>query len=330
MRAVAFACVLAALAQAAAAAEHVKIAVVSSLASVPLYLAATKGYFAEEGLDAELVQFQSAQPVAVAVTSGDIDFGSTGMTAALFALASGGQVRIIGSGTWERPGFKGLGFVVSNQAYAAGVRSFDDQRGRAVAITQLGTPLQYALARVLMRHKIDLKTVRVLGLQSNPNVASAVTGGQVDAAVASAANIYALVDPGNAKLLGWLGEELGVAAEGDGTFTSRTMADEHPDTVRHFLAAFRKAERTWDAAFVDANGNRQDQAAAPEMIAMAAKALSQPESVIRLSVEYFDPQSRISVSDIQHALDWYESEGMLKGHVDANALIDTRYAEVVP
>jgi len=308
----------------------VKIAVVSSLASAPLYLAAAKGYFAEEGLDAELVLFQSAQPVAVAVTSGDVDFGSTGMTAALFALASRGEVRIIGSGTWERPGFKGIGFVLSNQAYAAGVRSFDDLRGRSVGITQLGTPLQYALARVLMKRMIDLKTIRVVGLQSNPNVASAITGGQVDAAVASAANIYALVGPGNAKLLGWLGEELGAAAEGDGTFTSKAMADQHPDTVRHFLAAFRKAERSWDAAFVDADGNRQDQAAAPEMIAIAAKALSQPESVIRLSVEYFDPQSRISVSDIQHALDWYESQGMLKEHVEAADVIDKRYAIEVP
>ncbi len=312
-----------------AAADHIRVGVVSSLGSAPFFVAAAKGYFKDEALDAELVHFEAAQPVAVAVTSGDIDFGSTGMTDAFFILANRGALKLIGAGTWERPGFEGLGIIVSNQAWNAGFKTFKDFPGHTAAITQLGTPLHYNLGLVLAKYGVDLKSVRVLGLQSNPNVASAITGGQVDAAVLSSANIHALVNKGNAHLLGWTADEF-PPGQGDGTFTSAKLANERPETVRHFLAAFRKAERAWDDAFLDADGKRADQVTAPEMIAIAAAALSQPPEVVRQGVPYFDPQARVSVSDVQRALDWYEAQGMQKSHIDARSFIDTRYAILAP
>ena len=67
---------------AARAADHIRVGVVHSLGPAPVFIAAGKGYFAEEGLDAELVFFESAQPVAIAAAAGDVDFGCTGKTAA--------------------------------------------------------------------------------------------------------------------------------------------------------------------------------------------------------------------------------------------------------
>ncbi len=314
---------------AATANDHVKIGIVSSLGSAPIFVAVEKGYFKDEGLEVEFVPFQSAQPVAVAAASGDIDFGSTGLTMAFFTLANQGALKLIGAGTWEHAGFYGLGFIASNQAFAAGVKSFEDLGGHSVAITQVGTALHYNLGIVLAKHGVDLKTVRVLPLQSNPNIASAIMGGQADAAVLSAANVLALVDKGNAHLLGWLADEFSYG-QGDGTFTSTKVANERPDAVRHFLAAFRKGERSWDEAFLDADGKRANQATAPEMIAIAAHYLSQPLAVIELGVPYFDPLARVSVPDIQRALDWYEAQGMLKTHIDAENFIDRRYAIEAP
>jgi NitT/TauT family transport system substrate-binding protein len=313
----------------AAAADHIRVGVVSSLGSAPIFIAAAKGYFKDEGLDADLVSFESAQPVAVAITSGDVDFGSTGMTDAFFILANQGALRLIGSGTYERTGFQNLGFIVSNKAYDAGVTSFEKFPDHSVGITQTGTPLHYNLGTVLGRHGVDLKTVRVIPLQSNPNVASAIIGGQVDAAVLSASNIHSVVNKGGAHIVSWLSDEIG-SQQGDGTFTSTKIANERPDTVRHFMAAFRKAELDWNRAFLDANGKRADQATAPEMIAIVADGLKVSPDAVKQGIPYFDPESRVSVSDIQRALNWYEAQGMQKVHIDANALIDKRYAILMP
>jgi NitT/TauT family transport system substrate-binding protein len=314
-----------ALATPAAAAEHVKIGVVRSLGGAPVFVAKEKGFFDAEGLDAELVLFDAAQPIAVAATSGDIDFGTTGMTAAFFTLASQGVLKLIGAGTWEHPGFQSIGFLVSNQAYATGLKSFKDMGGRSAAITQLGTPLHYNLARVVEKYGVDLKTVRVLALQSNSNVASALAGGQADTAVQTSANAYPLVQRGDARLLGWVGDEL-PPGQSEGTFTATKLANERPETIKHFLNAIRKGERAWDDAFTDANGKRQDQATAPEMVAIASKVLGQPPEIIKLGIAYYDPQARVAMSDVRRIVEWYKAQNMLKGEIDVDALVDKRYA----
>jgi NitT/TauT family transport system substrate-binding protein len=306
------------------AAEHVKIGVVRSMGGAPLYVAEDMGYYKEEGLDAELVWFDAAQPVAVAAASGDVDFGSTGITAAFLNLAAQGTLKIIGAGTWESKGFQSIGFMVSNQAYAAGVHSLKDMAGHSVGITQVGTPLHYNIALAIEKSGVDMKTVRIVPLQSNPNVASAIKGGQVDAASQTSANIYPLVEKGEAKVLGWASDF--VQGQSEATFANTKFANEHPETVKKFLTAFRKAEATWDAAFTDKDGKRADQPGAKRMMEIAGQRLSLPPDVLAKGIAYYDPQSRVAVADVQRAINWYYDQGMIKEKLDAASLVDKRFA----
>ena len=312
----------------AAAGDPVRIGFVStSLASIPIVVADGKGYFAAEGLDAQLLPLQSSQPIALAIASGDADFGTTGLSETFFVLGNQGTLKIIAGDAVEHQGFHGLGVIASNQAYAAGLKSVANFAGHSVGITQLGSPLEYALALVLEKYSIDMASVRVLGLQSNPNVASALTGGQIDAAIMSSANLLSVVNRGGGTRLSWVDEEVH-GTEVSGTVVAAKLANDEPDTVRHFLAAYRKAAKTWDAAFVDAAGNRADQPNAAEMIDLVAKALGQPPEVVRLGLNYVDPEARITVNDLQRMLDWYQAKGLQKVHIDATSLIDMRYAKV--
>ena len=137
------------------AADKVKAGVVRSMGGSPNFVAKEKGFFAEQGIDVELVFFELAQPIAVAVASGDCDVGTTGVTAAFFNLAAQGTLRIVGSGTWEHPTFQSIGYLVSNQAYEAGLHSLKDIAGKKAGITQSGTPLQYAIALAAEKYHID-------------------------------------------------------------------------------------------------------------------------------------------------------------------------------
>src|SRR5579875_3307928 len=316
-------------ARAATAAEPVRIGFVStSLASIADIVADAKGYYKDEGLEATMVGFQSSDAIALAVASGDIDFGTTGISNPFFVLAKSGSLKIIGGDTVNHAGFHAVGFIASNQAYAAGFKSLADARGRSFGMTQIGSPLHYALAIVLQQHGIDIKDVRVVGLQTNANVASSLTGGQIDGSIMSSANLLAVTSRGGGKLLSWLEDEVPYNVAVTGTVVSTKLADSRPETVLRFLAAFRHAAATWDAAFVDADGHRADQPTAQEMIALAAKGLKQPTQVIIDGLNYVDPEARIDVGVVQRMVDWYEKMGMQKSHIEAKSFIDTRYAKL--
>jgi NitT/TauT family transport system substrate-binding protein len=317
-------------AQAPTAGEPVRVGYVStSLASTPIVVADGKGYFKDEGLDATLVGFESSDAIALAVASGDIDFGTTGISNPFFVLAKAGSLRIIGGDTMEHAGFHSIGFIAANQAYAAGLKSMADAAGHSFGLTQIGSPLHYALAAVLEKYGVDLKSVRVIALQSNSNVASSVIGGQVDGAIMSSANLLAVVNRSGGQRLSWLDDEMHYNVALTGTVVSTKLAESRPNAVRRFLAAFRRAAQAWDAAFVDANGHRADQSGAQDMIALTAKGLNQPTKVVVEGLNYIEPEARIAISDVQRMVDWYEKMGMQKSHIDAKALIDMRYAKLL-
>ena len=314
--------------QPGAAAEAAKICVVRSSGGIPSIVAKEKGFIAAQVLDPQLIFFDSAQPISVAVASGDCDFGSTGITAAFFNLASQGALKIIAAGTWDRPGFQSVGLVVSNQAYATGLHSLKDIGGHSVAITQAGSPLEFFVVEIARHFQIDFSTIKILPLQSNGVIASAVAGGQADAAVQTAAPIYAMIAKGDAKLLGWVSDVLPMR-QGEAVFTSTKIANAKPELVKGFLGGLRAGMAYWDQAFVDAKGQRYEGPTAPEVIGYVAKDLGQPESVVRQGIPYFDPQARISEKDMALPLDWYKSRNMVKANVELGPLLDKRYVILV-
>src|SRR5213078_2418866 len=68
----------------------VRLGVLKLTSSAVLFLGAEKGYFREFGVEPELVFFDAAQPIAVAIASGDLDVGATGLTAGLYNIVAGG------------------------------------------------------------------------------------------------------------------------------------------------------------------------------------------------------------------------------------------------
>jgi NitT/TauT family transport system substrate-binding protein len=281
---------LAALWSQAAAAEKIRIGVLTGAGAGPVSIANDKGYFTAEGIDAELVGFDTAQPIAVAAVSGAVDFGAADLTSALYTLATQGVVRLVAGLTHEGPGFHATAIVVANNA-AAGLRTFDDLPGHSVALTQLGSTFEYAMGIACEKHGIDLRAMHFVALQSLANVASSVAAGQESVGVLDAATAQPLLANGNAKILAWVGDETPwqVAA----VWTSARTADSRPKIVEGFLRALRKASHDFRGGGID-------------------------------------PDDRLDLDDIQRQIDWYRGQGVLRGEVDTDSLIDKRYVMPLP
>ncbi len=123
---VALACVVMVASGAIARADDAlkaRLGVLRLSSSAPVFIAQDKGYFRDAGLNVELKFFDAAQPIAVATTAGDVDFGITAFTAGLYNLAGKGTLKVIGGMSREKAGYPLIGYFASNNAYAAGLKT---------------------------------------------------------------------------------------------------------------------------------------------------------------------------------------------------------------
>jgi NitT/TauT family transport system substrate-binding protein len=310
-------------------AETIKIGVFrGTSASGAIYVAMDKGYFAAEGLEPEVVVFDAGEAVAVATMSGAIDIGAAGVSAAFYNLASQGAMRIISGINRDVPGFQAVALVASNRAYASGLRSFTDLPGRSVALTTIGSTFHYAIGLVEERLGLDGKSIRTVGAQGLPNVASAVIGGQTDTAVVPTPFAAPLLAKGEVRLVGHVADvapwQVGIA------WVTTATTNERADMVRRFLAAYRQGVHFYHDAFTGPGETRRDGPTAPEMLAVIAKYNGQTPAQIVGGISYIDPEGRVDARDIQRQIDWYRAQGMIKGQVEAATLIDKRYAPTLP
>jgi NitT/TauT family transport system substrate-binding protein len=311
-----------------AMAEAIKIGSTKIASGGPIYIAIDKGYFAAEGLDAQMEFFAASLPVAVAVVSGDIDFGSAGLTAALYQLGGQGKLRIIAANARDARGFPQYAFIVANRAYEAGLRHYDDIGGKAIALGEFGAPAHYTLSLVAAKHGVDLKTVRVLPMQAIVNVISTVTGGQADGGVTPASAVLPAIERGDVKLLGYPGDE--VPTQGGATVITTASADQRGELVQRYLRALRKGARDYHDAFVGPDETPRMGPTAPAVLAIIAKYTGQAEAQIARALPYIDPEARLDVKDVLRQIAWYQAQGMIKGEIDGGKIIDTRYVVPLP
>ncbi len=310
-----------------AAAETIKIGTQKPVGG-PLYIAEAKGYYEAEGLTPDYVFFEAGEPIAVAAASGAIDFAVAGLTGGFYSLAGQGALRIIAGQTHEVPTFHANTVAASNRAYGAGLTSVKNLAGHSAAITQIGSAFHYDLGLLAEKYRFDLKSVKLMPLQSNPNAVAAVVGNSADVVVTIAPWVMPAIQRGDAKLLAFIGDEtpwqLSVA------FTATKTANDRSDTVERFLRALRKATRDYHDAFTAADGTRQDQATAPALLDILAKYTGQQPDILKLGLGYMDREARLDVKDVLHQIAWYRAQGMLKNDFDAEAVIDKRYTLPLP
>jgi NitT/TauT family transport system substrate-binding protein len=302
------------------------IGVLRLSSSAPVFIAQDKGYFRDEGLDIELKFFDAAQPIAVATTSGDIDFGITAFTAGLYNLAGKGTLKVIGGMSRDKPGYPLIGYFASNKAYAAGLTSPKDLAGKRIAVTQVGSSFHYALGLLADKYGFKLSDVKIVPLQSLSNAAAALKGETVDAALLPISTARLLVDSGGAKLLGWVGDE--TPWQVGAVFASpKTLADK--PLVTKLLAALTRADREYHDVVLstvkDGKADLNDKTR--PLLEIIAKYTNLPVEQVLGNCAYVDPDGKLDVKNVDNQIKWLQEQGFVDKGLDADAIIADAYVK---
>lgn len=306
--------------------EPVGIGVLRLSSSAPLFIARERGYFGEAGLEVAPKFFTAAQQVPVAVTSGDADFGVTGLTAGFYNLAGRGALKIIAGQSREARGFQLNAYMATAKAYDDGFRGLKDVAGRRIGITTTGSTFHYSLGLLARKHGFDLARVTMVALQQLPAMAAAFKGNQVDGVVVPVTIARALEAEAGGKILGWVGDE--TPWQLGALFTSPKAIAERRDTVERFVRAWARGCADYHAAFNarDAQGRTVKGPGFDELIGVIAKAVEQPAERVAVGLPFIDPQARLDVGDIHSQVSFWQAERQVR-EADAKAIVDLSFVQ---
>jgi len=211
--------------------EKVRIAVAHRGAGLsPVFAALDGGYFAQQGLEAELLDVPGHPRALQALMSGEADFVNSVGPEVLLANASGDGSAVIVASAISR----------SAQQVSArpGLRTREELRGLRWGVTARNDADECTILMALERWGWDIATdvqVVVVGTD-RPRLDALLDEARVDVAIMHAP------EPFQAARRGWnLVEDLGrldVAFQNSCAATTRLLARERPDTVRRYVRAY--------------------------------------------------------------------------------------------
>jgi len=292
------------------------------------FIAFEKGYFKEEGIDAEFSFFQAAQPIAVATASGDVDFGIAGITGGFMNLANKGVVRVVAGVLHEKKGVDGMMILASNQAYEAGLTSVDQLKGHSMALTQIGSTFHYMSARIAEKVGFPLDDLKFVPLQKVGSMIGALKSGQVDAMIMVPHIAKGLVSGGDAKLLGWLYDyaEYQISA----LFTSTANIEKRRDMVERFIRAYAKGIADFNRVMLAPGADAAEKEAMTKMIhkyVYADRPYEKAAPAIQAGAMNLNDAGRLDLSDVEKQMTWFQNAGLVSDRLTMEKLADTSFVE---
>lgn len=313
----------------AASAEPVKIGILSLTSHSPSIIAEGKGYYEEAGLEVEFVPFQAAQPMAVAIASGDVDFGLTAMTAGLVSLAERGAVKIIGGAMAEAEGVEGHKILVSKAAHEAGVTTPAGLEGKRFGITTAGSSFHYMAHKIADGEGFERSSMEMVPLNGVPAVIASLRSGQIDAWSIQPNIADGLIASGDVFEVGRIDDYVDTY-QVTTLFTSNELIANNRELVESFVAAFSKGVADYNAAFVDKTMSEDESG---EMVAMihewvyTDRPLKDADAAIRAGAMRMNEGAKLNLASIEDQLEWFKSENLVPQDASIENLVDTSFVE---
>jgi NitT/TauT family transport system substrate-binding protein len=301
----------------------VKLGDIAIVAEAGYFVALEKGYFAEEGLEVELVPFQRSGDMIPALATGELQFGSITLDSSLFnAVLRDIELKIISYNSLLTPTHYTAGLIVRQDLLDSGrYREPKDLKGMTIGLPGLGSTPQFYAERILASGGLagEDATFAVLGF---PDMVTAFANKAIDAAWLVEPFVAIVQAQGLAK---------NVIPSGDvhpGAVTmvllvSPVFAQDNPEAVRRFATAFLRGQRDYYRAYVQNEGDKD------EIVRMlvAHTAIKDPGLYARMGMHAVDPNGGMDARSLDEYQDFFVRVGTQQRKVDLNRLVDRAYVD---
>jgi len=210
--------------------------------ALPLFVAAEKGFFKEEGLNVELIGFNSALEKDVALTSGQIAGYFGDLQTCIVLNGNNVPIKIVAEIYNATKGQRTFALLVSPKS--AGQALPDVLKG-GVAVSS-NTILDYLTAKFLASRGVPLTQATLVEMKNIPIRMQMLLGGQVSAAVLPEP-LATLAESGGAHAIM---DDAGTGLSSTVLAFNEKFLTQSPESTKAFLRAVARA-----SAYINGNGN---------------------------------------------------------------------------
>ena len=292
------------------------------------FVAVQRDYFKEYGLDVELRFFEAAQPMAVAIASGDVDYAVTAISGGLVSLAQKGAVKVIGGALQEEVGIDGQKILVSDAAFQAGVTAPGMLDGKSFGVTQAGSSFHYIGSKIAQAEGIELS---FKPLQKVGAVIGALKSGQIDSWAIVPHIAKPLAGSGAVHIVGDVATYI-PDYQVTTVFTSAKNAAEERDMTQAFLAGYSKGVADYNSAMIAMDGGDEGVNRMVELLhnyVYEDRPLEDAAKPIIEGTMRLNEGAALNVASVADQLSWFQSEGLVDADITIEQLVDTSYVKTL-
>lgn len=208
--------------------------VAHSIFYAPMYVAIEEGYFAEEGIDLELVTGFGADKTMTALLSGEADIGFMGSESTIYTYVQGAQDYVVNfAQLTQRAG----NFLVSREPMDE--FNWEMLVDQDVLGGRAGGMPQMVFEYILYMNDIDTKEINIDQSIDFGSTAAAFSGGDADFTVEFEPHATSLEEKGDGYIVASLGEASGYVPY-TAFSAKKEFIEENPQIIQAFTNALQK------------------------------------------------------------------------------------------
>ena len=299
----------------------VKVAFDNAPSEAGIILGDKLGYFNDLGIKIDYVKFNSGADELAAIASGKVDISRGIINAGLFnAVAQGIDIKLVADGGHNVPG-KSYFELALKKGLGARVKDYKDLKGLKIAIASTGSINQLMLEKALVKGGLTSKDVKLVVVDSFPDMLTAVANGSADATMQIEPLITKGVDQGILEF--WKDASEYAPDEEVSVLMYSPQFSKKTDVASRFMVAYLKGVRAYNDALVQGHKDRD------KIINILTKTtfVDDPKIFEKMNPPGLDPDGTVVKTGVVSDQDWYAAQGLVKKKVDVDKMIDNSFVQ---
>lgn len=303
----------------------VRVGTTNLTSDIGLYLADKKGYFKDEGLKVELVNFDSGAKMIAPLGSGELDAGAGAASAGLYnAVNRGLKLKIIADKGTNLKDYSYKSLTVRKDLIDSGAfKSLADLKGKKVAVVAKGAADESVIHQALLKAGLQDSDIELVYLPF-PQHITAFSNKAIDAAISSEPSTTTMVRNGVAVRFTGLDSFYPVQQTAMLLGNGRFLADKQ--TAEKFVRAYLRGVRDYAAALKD---GKIAGPGATEMIAdLSAMTGIKNQELIGAAIPVFiNPNGAVDIASLKTDLEYFKSKGLVTSDVTVEDVVDPTFVD---